>query len=1040
MYSGNTESQIEFYSLLHKKWKQINETSEIEQVFNLTFYFTTEVLGFKKSILFIYDKETSLFKVQFYKGYNTHEIQHLTTINILQSGEIIECLSTKSEKIIHSLSNPSKTVDYLVKLMGLDEAIFELFGGNITTPYGMIVVGNTIVEKRINIEDPMIQIPLSNLISYLSNSINNIIFYRAWKKEKKSLQYNIELRTKELREQKETFEAIYTTCKDGIAILDVRTTAFLNANPAYLEMTGLTYDELLHTSYKALSAPEDTDQIAAAIKEIHEKGFVKNFIKTCIVKENRKLIVSMSIVLMSDQQRMLVSAKDITKRITLEKELLLAKERAESTTNAKSEFLANMSHEIRTPMNGIIGMTQLALQTSHDSKLHNYLEKIDTSAQNLLQIINDILDFSKIEAGKMLIEKNDFDLYQMVENIITLIEIKASEKEIELVVSYAPSIKQYYCGDILRISQILTNLLSNAVKFTHKGEIAVFIDKKNHNYICFEVRDTGIGLSQEQQARLFNSFSQADSSTTRKYGGTGLGLSISKQLVELMHGKIWVHSIKGEGSTFGFEIELEECPEKHDRYHYFKDKKVLIVDDNPTCREILYNLLNTFGIDAYMAINGDEAFTQICANPRTYDLILMDWNMPGNDGIETIRRINQVCQFDKPPTIIMVSAYRQEAIVHAAKEVGIELFLQKPINPSILNDILSDMFLQEFNTVIHEVQEKISYKNRLKVLNGSLILLVEDNKINQEIVLGLLEESGIIIDIANNGSEAIEMFQKRSYELILMDLQMPILDGYEATKIIRSYDSHTPIIALTANAMVEDMEHTKLIGMNEHLNKPVNIEHLYEILLTYIKPKNQQNNPTVFDINIVDVPEDEYSDVINFTKGLSHMAGNEKLYLKILGDFVSHYSHIRCEPNLSENYALVHTLKGLSATIGAMRLNQALTLCEKNINHSTCEEVNLRLKEVIDKIHKKIQHHPTPEIILSKNDLIHESEYIALLRELSDGAIQQSSTRCKKVIEAFDYFNLNETQLQLQNRIKKYLSERNYGEIHATLSYYLSSV
>lgn len=1039
MYSGNTESQVEFYSLLHKRWKQINETSEIEQVFDLTLYFTTEVLGFKKSILFIHDNGTGLFKVQFHKGYNTNEVQYLTTINLLLSGEIIEYLSTKSEKIIHSPDNPSKIVDNFLKLLGLNEAIFELFGGNITIPYGMIVVGNSIAEKRGNIEDPMIQIPLSNLVSYLSNSINNIIFYRAWEKEKKSLQYNIELRTKELREQKETFEAIYTTCKDGIAILDASTTAFLNANPAYLEMTGLTYDELLHTSYKALSTPEDTVKISAAIKEIYEKGFIKNFVKTCIVKGDRKLIVSMSIVLMSDKERMLVSAKDITKRITLEKELLIAKERAESTTNAKSEFLANMSHEIRTPMNGIIGMTQLALQTSHDSKLHNYLEKIDTSAQNLLQIINDILDFSKIEAGKLLIEKNDFDLYQMVENIITLLEIKASEKEVELVVSYAPSINQYYCGDVLRVSQILTNLLSNAVKFTHKGEIAVFIDN-NNNCIRFEVRDTGIGLSQEQQARLFNSFSQADSSTTRKYGGTGLGLTICKQLVELMHGKIWVHSIKGEGSTFGFEIELEECPQKHDRYHYFKDKKVLIVDDNPTCREILYNLLNTFGIDAYTAINGDEAFTHICANPTTYDLILMDWNMPGNDGIETIRRINQVCQFDKPPTIIMVSAYRQEAIVHAAKEVGIELFLQKPINPSILNDILSDMFLQEFNTVIHEVQGKISSKNRLKVLNGSLILLVEDNKINQEIILGLLEESGIIIDIANNGSEAIEMFEKKSYELILMDLQMPILDGYEATKIIRSYDTHTPIIALTANAMVEDMEHTKSIGMNEHLNKPVNIEHLYEILLAHIRPKNQPNNPNISNITIGDVPEHEYSDVIDFTKGLSHMAGNKKLYLKILGDFVSHYSHIRCEPNLSEIYTFLHTLKGLSATIGAMRLNHALTLCEKNINHPTCEEVNLRLKEVIDEIHKKIQNHPTPEIILSKNDFIHESEYIALLRELSDGAIQQSSTRCKKVLEAFDYFNLNETQMLLQNQIKQYLSERKYGEIHTTLLHYLSSV
>lgn len=916
MYSGNTKCQIEFYALLHQKWKQINETSEIAEVFDLALYFTSEILGFQKSILFVHDDDTGLFKVEFHRGYSDSESQRLSIVNLLLSGEIIEYLRIYSDKIVHTPEEPSHLVDKFLKLLGIEEAILILFGGNIDVPYGMIVVGNCHAVNRVSVADPIIQIPLNNLVSFLSNSINTIVFYRAWKKEKKSLQYNIELRTKELLE---------------------------------------------------------------------------------------------------------------------------AKERAETATKAKSVFLANMSHEIRTPMNGIIGMTQLALQATVDGKLHNYLKKIDISAQNLLQIINDILDISKIEAGKLQIEKNDFDLFQMVENVISLIEIKASEKELEILVSYSPSIHQYYCGDVLRISQVLTNLLSNAVKFTRKGEISVHVDKSHNKYIRFNVRDTGIGLSQKQQSKLFHSFSQADSSTTRKYGGTGLGLSISKQLVELMNGRIWVRSTEGQGSIFSFEIELDECPQRQERYQFFKNKKVLIVDDNPTCREILYNLLNLFGIDTYMALDGHDAFNQICADPTTFDLILMDWNMPDIDGIETMRRINQACSFEKPPTVIMVSAYRQEAIVHAAKEVGIEIFLQKPINPSVLNDILSGMFLEEFKAVITAHHGKVSSKHRLKTLKDSVILLVEDNKINQEIMLGILEESGIIIDIANNGFEAVQMFQKNNYELILMDIQMPLLDGYEATKTIREYDIHIPIIALTANAMKEDIEQTKAAGMNDHLSKPVNIEYLYEILLTYIVPKHSSEFIDFADIQTQDISDNLQIDIINFTKGLSHMAGNKKLYRKILGDFVSHYSNIHCDPNASDIHVLLHTLKGLSANIGAMKLNYALTECEKDINHSTCNNVNLCLQEVLDAIRINTHFPLLEDSDVSTKIPLCETKYHSLLISLRDGARKRSSMQCKKIIETLEELHLTETQIKSLKQMKNWIEKRQYSNIIDAIAHFISS-
>jgi CheY-like chemotaxis protein/nitrogen-specific signal transduction histidine kinase len=385
----------------------------------------------------------------------------------------------------------------------------------------------------------------------------------------------------------------------------------------------------------------------------------------------------------------------------LKDELEIAKNKAEESTKLKSQFLANMSHEIRTPINGIIGMSQLAINSKDSNKIKDYIQKIDLSAKNLLGIINDILDFSKIEADKLTIEKSKINLHDIIDNVISLISFTIDKKDINLSVKYEKNIHKIFLADSLRISQILINLLSNAVKFTEQGEVKLIVTKIKTNRYKFQIQDTGIGLTKEQISKLFKSFSQADSSTTKKYGGTGLGLAISKKLVELMNGKIWVESQKDIGSNFIFEIDLEELYEEQN-----------------------HNLLEN---------------------------------------------------------------------------------------------------------------ENINYFEKMKKLKKAKILLVEDNEINQEIMLASLKESSLDIDIANNGQIAVEKAKQNNYELILMDIQMPIMDGYEATKEIRSLNINTPIIALTANIIKEDFEKGKSVGMNEYLLKPIELDKLYSVLLKFIK-------------------------------------------------------------------------------------------------------------------------------------------------------------------------------------------------------------
>lgn len=788
-----------------------------------------------------------------------------------------------------------------------------------------------------------------------------------------------------LLESENRFRSMFEASPDPALILI--NDAVTDCNPAAYKLLGYkSKDALLNRTMHTLSVTsqltgkDSSTAFQQLLETVHAEGQCRSdWVFSKVDKTHIYADMTLMAVTYNDTPAIICAWRDITERqktqMTLQsykvkleeeiaeqtQELKLAKENAEQASHAKSEFLANMSHEIRTPMNSIIGMSYLALQSGLTDKQRNYIQKVRRSAESLLSIINDILDFSKIEAGKIEIENAPFHFQEVLSEVSMVLALQTEEKGLELIFDIDQDLPQVFKGDATRLRQILLNLGNNAVKFTQQGEIVIRAQYVKHTAkhlkIEFSVSDTGIGIRQEQQPNLFQSFSQADSSTTRRFGGTGLGLAISKQLVELMGGSIWLESTEGLGSTFYFTAQFERVLDEIPQSPHWPEtpaiERILIVDDNETSREVLQTNVEALGF-ACDVVDSGLAAIELVEQGASYQLILVDWQMPELDGVTTCRHILENSD-STPPTMIMVTAYGLEKVKQASGDLAIAGYLTKPFTSSSLFDAIANscgMGHVTTNDAKALDPEPYNYPN----LDGASVLLVEDNEINRELALELLSQHNLTVQTVENGQQALDRLAIRDFDMVLMDCQMPVMDGYQATRLIRQQAKYQdlPIIAMTANVMQHDIERAHEAGMNAHIGKPINIEQMFRTMSHWMPeekvnpvPSTTQKGQPIdlvqHNIELPNLPQ------IDTQLGLLCVQTPD-LYVNLLQRFYDSHQNFQTELVALQKQEeqqgfirMVHTLKGTAGTLGMEHLAQLALALEQQLEKDQPHQAQLTL-------------------------------------------------------------------------------------------------